>query len=127
VVLSEPSPGCVLVVDDADGLRRLVALVLRTSGYTVVEAATEAEALAAQADHAVHTMLVDVQLGDTSGLDLVRAIRATPAGARARVVLMTGAPDVDRATLTELGVSDVLTKPVTIDQIVDAVRCDGAG
>jgi DNA-binding response OmpR family regulator len=114
----------VLVVDDADDLRGLVALVLRQSGRRVVEAATAAAALEAHALHAPDVLLVDVHLADSSGLDLVAAVRATEQGRRTRVVLMTATPVVDPTVVADLAVDDVLVKPLMIDQILAAAGAD---
>lgn len=119
--------GCVLVVDDADDLRQLVAMILRSNGYDVVEAASARDALAVQSAREVDTMLVDLQLGAASGLDLVAAVRSTPKGAHSRVVLMTATPEIPRRTLEALHVERVLRKPVSIDDLVSAVRDPRAG
>jgi signal transduction histidine kinase len=71
----------VLHVDDApvDQYRR--RKTLERAGFTVLDAATGADALAAIAAHAPDIVLLDVKLPDTNGFDLTRTIKTSAAGA----------------------------------------------
>ncbi|MFK5143401.1 response regulator transcription factor, partial [Klebsiella pneumoniae] len=64
--------------------------------------------------------LVDVCLGDGSGLDVVRAVRkARPS---ARIVVASGYASLAVAvSATKLGADDILTKPVDADEIADSL------
>ena len=67
-----------LIVDDRPEARELVRGVLERRGYTVVgEAANREEALAAATGSEPDAVLVDLRLGDESGLELARALTAT--------------------------------------------------
>jgi DNA-binding NarL/FixJ family response regulator len=75
----------VLIVDDHPPFRAIARAVLEAEGYTVVgEAANGREALAAAERLRPALVLLDVQLPDADGRDLVRRLPAT------RVVLVSG-------------------------------------
>jgi two-component system, cell cycle sensor histidine kinase and response regulator CckA len=67
----------VLVVDDEAGVRKLAARILRTRGYSVLEAASGAEALiVAQSWHGrIHLLVTDVMMPGMSGWALARQLQ----------------------------------------------------
>ena len=69
----------VLIVDDYPGLVELYDLTLGAHGFEVVGAATVAEAMSRAASEHFDAAVVDVQLPDGSGVDLVEALRRIPA------------------------------------------------
>jgi len=73
-----PTPRRLLVVDDDESNRFVLAGLLRAMGHQVVEAADGAGALTRLAIHPVDVILTDLQLPDMTGTDLVRTIRALP-------------------------------------------------
>ncbi|MGO9780345.1 MAG: response regulator [Streptosporangiaceae bacterium] len=106
----------VLVVDDADALRRAVRRVLCDSGYEVDVAGTLAEARGMHPGQ-YEAVLVDARLGDERGLDLVDELRSRDPAATGRCLLMTGGaigviPD---------GLA-YLAKPFNPGELIDAVR-----
>ena len=81
----------VLVVEDQDDLRRLVAALLLSLGYRVVEAGGAEEAFEAVAREPVDLLLTDVVLpGGVSGFELAR--RLEPENPGLKVLYMTGDP-----------------------------------
>jgi CheY-like chemotaxis protein len=72
----------VLVVDDHQGFRRLARRMLERDGFTVAEATTGAEAIAAVEDLQPDAVLLDIQLPDIDGFavacSLAAAERPTP-------------------------------------------------
>ena len=109
----------ILVVDDDDALARLLAVVLEQAGFgTPRTARTGAEALPAAADADV--ILLDHQLPDAGGLDLIPAIRAAPS--HPAVILITAYGDETlAATALRLGADDYLVKDGTLPRIVPQV------
>ncbi len=106
----------VLVVDDADAMRRAVRRVLCDSGYEVDVAGTLAEARGMHPGQ-YEAVLVDARLGDERGLDLVDELRSRDPAATGRCLLMTGGaigviPD---------GLA-YLAKPFNPGELIDAVR-----
>ncbi|HZQ36596.1 MAG TPA: SpoIIE family protein phosphatase [Dehalococcoidia bacterium] len=100
----------VLVVDDDVDLNRALTAQVRRAGHEVRSAFSGAEGLAQLAAQVPDAVLLDVQLGDMSGLDVLEVIRERYAGVI--VILMTaqGSEDVAASGL-RLGADDYLRKP----------------
>lgn len=108
----------VLVVEDDDSIRKGVMALLRLRGHPAVAAAGVAEA-AAQLDAATPThLLLDLNLPDGAGTQVLRRVCAE--GLPTRVALVTGA--IDTALFDEaraLGVDAVFVKPPDWDKLFD--------
>lgn len=109
--------GTVLVVDDEPALRLLCRLNLEFEGFSVLEAATLAEARRRLDATAVDVVLLDVHVGEDDGRDLLDELRSQ--GSPARVVLLTGSVEV---TAAESGADLVIVKPFDPIELVAAVR-----
>jgi CheY-like chemotaxis protein len=98
-----------LVVDDDPTNRELMVRRLRRRGYAVEAAASGAECLARLALAPVAMVLLDVQMPDMSGFEVLGAMRSGSGAAAPRVpVLMVTAKDQseDVVTALELGADD---------------------
>jgi CheY-like chemotaxis protein len=82
----------VLVADDDENARLLVRTVLTYAGYRVTEAATGAQALTRVEADDPDLVLLDLSLPDTTGPELLRALRAPGNPRRFRVALYTATP-----------------------------------
>ena len=81
--------GNVLLVDDNDGFARVVAEVARQCRCKLVRAGTLEEAREFTANEGFDLILVDIELPDGNGLDLLEDIELDTHG---RMVVVTGAP-----------------------------------
>jgi CheY-like chemotaxis protein len=112
---TEPDSGTVLVVEDDDTMRGLVARGLREGGLRVVEARSASEALALSATGlAISLVLTDLGLPGVSGGELARAFAATAAAPP--VVVMSG------SAVDGVAAAAVLAKPFTPDELLGTVR-----
>ena len=124
---STPSPGTtVLVADDDEDVRTLVASVLRADGYVVVEASDGAELLsrleAALEDPTTRpdVVVADVMMPKLSGLGVLDTLRR--AQVHLPVLLMTVLEDVSiHVVARRLGALGVLHKPFDMDDLRTAV------
>jgi PAS domain S-box-containing protein len=115
--------GTILIVEDADGVRRLAARVLEQEGYQVLIAATPTEGLEIAARHAgpIHLLLSDVVLPEISGRVLAERLLADRPGLR--VLYMSGYTDdvvVHRGILNQE--MPFLQKPFTPESLLRKVR-----
>jgi two-component system response regulator RegA len=114
-----------LIVEDDEAFRARLARAMKRRGYAV----TAAESLAAAdgvlaAGPAPDCAVVDLKLGDGSGLDLVPRIRASAPDAR--IVILTGYGNIATSVAAiKAGAVDYLSKPADADAI-DAALNAGA-
>jgi two-component system, OmpR family, KDP operon response regulator KdpE len=110
----------VLVVEDDRLIRRLLRSVLPPRGFSIIEAETGAAALDILKDDAPDLIILDLGLPDTSGLGLLRHIRA---GSNIPIVVLsyTGAVTTKVEAL-EGGASDYVTKPFNVDELAARLR-----
>ena len=80
----------VVIVDDDDGVRKVLVTVLKQAGYGVLKATNCAEGLDRLRQYRPDLVLTGFLMPDSSGLELTFALRSDPALADTPVVLMTG-------------------------------------
>lgn len=110
----------VLLVEDDDDNRELMAEVLAASGFEVLSAASGQEGLKALAEHPVDVVVTDVGMPGMGGLELAKA--AKQIAPTVPVVIVTGwAERDDIAEARGKHVDAVLIKPVDPDALTQAV------
>jgi CheY-like chemotaxis protein len=101
----------VLVVDDERFFREAIRELLEGEGLAVAAAATAAEALEAASDPEVGVVVLDIQLPDRSGLEVLRALRERRP--EVRVVMLSAHTDQEYVLeALRLGACDYLAKPL---------------
>jgi DNA-binding response OmpR family regulator len=112
--------GRILLVEDEADIASLVRAYLERDGFQVVWATRGTEGLQAFERHDIRLAILDLQLPDTDGFDVCRAIRAC---SRVPVVMLTARDEeVDRVTGLELGADDYVTKPFSPRELVARVH-----
>jgi CheY-like chemotaxis protein len=101
----------ILVVDDEDLVRLVVAFKLRAKDFEVFEARDGWEALVRVPAVAPDLILTDFHMPRCNGEQLCRELQRNPATARLPVVLMTGGP-ADEALMRDLGCAAFVYKPL---------------
>jgi len=112
----------ILVVDDDEDVRTFLAKALGGIGGFSVEVAVTAEEALQNIENAVFDLiLVDFQLPDMDGLQLITEIvKSKP---KILTVLLTGHGSTDTAVeAMKRGASDYLTKPIDLDELVACLR-----
>ncbi len=109
----------VLLVEDDASIRRFVAMALEGEALRLVEAASLAEARARLRTEAFDVVVADLMLGDGSGMDLLRELAVRPT--LTRVAFSAGLDRAARAQLADIGVTEVLSKPVSVSALQGAV------
>lgn len=111
----------ILIIDDEDEIREIVALSLRAAaGWTVETAGSGAEGLLLAAAHRPDAILLDVSMPGMDGLATLRQVQADAALRDVPVIFLTGRAMNGR--FAELGAAAVLAKPFdprTLAQQVD--------
>jgi len=102
----------VLVVDDEQDILDLVRFRLEHDGYRVITASDGQAGLALAQEERPDLCILDVMMPKLTGLEVLAHLRADPATAETRVILLTSRgqdADIDRGF--ELGAHDYVTKP----------------
>ena len=113
------SCGSILLVEDEPRLRQTLARSLAGRDFRVLEATTAAEAIAAMTDHRFDLMLLDINLPDATGWDVLRGLPR--ADHQLPVVVMSAVPP-NPARLREFRPFGILHKPFPIDALLRLIR-----
>jgi DNA-binding response OmpR family regulator len=118
--MTEP-PAAVLLVDDDEAKRYVLAAWLRRAGHTVTEADTGRDALGKVG--AVDLVLLDVNLPDMSGFEVCRLIKSDPAMAATPVIQVsaTAVEVADRAQGLTQGADAYLVEPTEPAELLATV------
>jgi ActR/RegA family two-component response regulator len=117
----DSSPPAVLWIDDQVRSGDIDVCSLESEGLAVDCAETGRDGLRLAQARAFDAILLDVRLGDESGLDVLEQF--TDAGVTAPIVILTGFAEVDTAVAAmKLGAADYRTKPVEAEEIASLVR-----
>jgi DNA-binding NtrC family response regulator len=113
-------PGVILVVDDDDPVRVMIARLLRTQGYTVLQASQAAEARAILEGQRPDLVISDIVMPGESGIELRRAIATMYPGLP--VILISGYSAEGPAEFAARTPDTVFVqKPFAADQLLDLV------
>lgn len=111
----------VLLVDDDQGLVRVLRQGLVAEGFTVSAAHDGAEGLRLASGPAFDVVVLDVMLPELDGQEVLRALRSE--GVTTPVLLLTARDAVsDRVSGLEAGADDYLTKPFAFDELLARIR-----
>ena len=111
----------VLIIDDEEGMRVVIADILSGEGYEVFSAAHGAAGLAQAAATPPDLVLCDISMPGMSGYEVLSALRREPSTAVTPVILLTGmGPEGLRAAMN-LGADDYLVKPVQSSVLIASV------
>jgi DNA-binding response OmpR family regulator len=110
----------ILVVDDELSLRRLMRLYLGKAGFSVQEATTGSQALAALRRGDIDLAIVDVMLPELDGFEVVRQARRNSS---IPIILLTArGEEASRVAGLEVGADDYVVKPFLAHEVVARVR-----
>jgi two-component system response regulator PilR (NtrC family) len=111
----------ILVVDDEQSMRELLAIMLKKEGFEVVTAESRAVAAAVLGQGPVGMVITDVKLPDGDGIEILRHVKsASPATV---VIVMTAYGSTETAVAAlKLGAHDYVQKPFDVDELKIVVR-----
>ena len=112
----------VLLVDDDEKLRQLVAEFLERHGMEVLSVADGVGADAALARQAVDVVILDVMLPGEDGLSICRRLTGSGEARPAIIMLSAAGEDTDRIVGLELGADDYLPKPANPRELLARIR-----
>ena len=111
----------VLVIDNESRLRATIAMLLQNSGYQVSTAEDGVKALSRLGEDLYRLVLLDLELPDIPGIEILRTIRSSYPNLLVVVFTSEASPDIIQEAL-ELGVNDYLLKPSDPNFIIEKLR-----
>jgi PAS domain S-box-containing protein len=122
VPMSQPSPA-LLVVDDEDTNRNLLARLFESKGFQVESASSGAAALEHLRAGSTDLVLLDMNMPGMSGFDVLKEIRASYTPGALPVVMVTGFGErQDLIRALELGANDYVTKPIDLPVVLARIK-----
>jgi CheY-like chemotaxis protein len=113
----------ILLVEDDDTNRKLVRIVLGGGRYRISEAVSVEQALALLQHEKPDLLLLDIRLGDGSGLDVIRHVRANPAFDQVSALAITAqAMKDDESRFLAAGFDGYLSKPIDTRRLPEVVE-----
>ncbi|BES70469.1 response regulator transcription factor [Marinobacter nanhaiticus D15-8W] len=110
----------ILLIEDDEELRGLLARYLNGQGFVVREAATGNDGLALAQDELADLVVLDIMLPDINGLDVLRQLRYRT---RLPVILLTArGEETDRIVGFEVGADDYIPKPCNPRELVARIQ-----
>lgn len=110
----------ILIVDDDESIRKVVATILQEKGYAVDTAETGREAIAKSNRKFYDLALIDMRLPDMEGTQLLTLMRETTP--RMVKIIMTGYPSLQNAMEAVNKNADAyLLKPVNMDKVLSMI------
>jgi signal transduction histidine kinase/DNA-binding response OmpR family regulator len=115
----------ILLAEDNAVNQKLALRLLQQMGYRADLASNGIEAIECVARQTYDVVLMDVQMPEMDGIEASRRITTRwPAGQRPRIVAMTAnAMQGDREMCLAAGMDDYLSKPIRLDELVEALMC----
>jgi len=113
----------ILVVEDEQAIREMIAFHLVRAGYEVLEAETCGAARALLADEQPDLALIDWMLPDMSGLELTRMLKRDETYEDLSIIMLTArAEERDKISGLDGGADDYITKPFSPRELVARIQ-----
>jgi len=116
-------PKTILVVDDEQAVRHMLAFMLKREGYTVIEAADANAARSMIADHRPDLILLDWMMPGITGVELTRSLRKDSFSREIPIIMLTArAEEEDKIRGLNVGSDDYVTKPFSTRELLARIR-----
>ncbi|HTH83738.1 MAG TPA: sigma-54 dependent transcriptional regulator [Mucilaginibacter sp.] len=118
--MSTQAKGRLLIIDDEERLRQLLARILQIEGYEVLEAGTAKQGLRHLDNEAIDVVISDVKLPDINGVELAKVIKTSHP--EVEVIVLTAYGTIaDGVTAIKNGAFDYITKGDDNEKIIPLV------
>jgi two-component system phosphate regulon response regulator PhoB len=113
----------ILIVEDEQAIREMIAFHLARAGFTTLEAENSARARELIADERPDLALVDWMLPDMSGLELTRMLKRDDQYADLAIIMLTArTEEADKVSGLEGGADDYITKPFSPRELIARIQ-----
>ncbi|MCG6148483.1 DNA-binding response regulator [Leptospira levettii] len=110
----------ILLVDDDGAIRKMLRIALEAKGYQIMEAVSKKDTIESIALHSPKLVLLDLQLPDGNGLEVIKEVRTfsdVPF-----IVLSVMNSEEDKIALLDAGADDYITKPFSMGELLARIR-----
>ena len=123
-------PGCVaqgskkiLLVEDNNEVRELLALFMTRLGYKVFEAATGLKAIDLASTVQPNLIIMDLRLPEMNGTETTARLKANPSTRDIPLLVITGyAAGIDTRRALDAGAAEILHKPIDVTRLSNVLR-----
>jgi two-component system phosphate regulon response regulator PhoB len=113
----------ILIVDDEQAIREMIATALEMAGYVAIEAADGQAALQVVVDQRPDLILLDWMLPNQSGIELARRLKRDQMTAEIPIIMLTAKGEEDHKVKgLEAGADDYITKPFSPRELVARLK-----
>lgn len=112
----------IMLVDDNPLMQQVISRFLVSQGYEVVVAPNGADALRMAQEQRCELLLIDLNLPDQDGPELLAALRKVPSLATIPAIAISGMGDTQRLEVQRFGFNDYFSKPIDLDELLDRVK-----
>jgi CheY-like chemotaxis protein len=121
----QPRALSVLIVEDDDDSREMLAELVTMLGCRALRAGDAAQALRHARESAPDLALVDIGLPEVDGYEVARRMRTQPGGKNVRLIALTGYSDLSvREEALAAGFDDFVVKPVLPEALESLLRAE---
>jgi two-component system response regulator HydG len=114
-------PARILVIDDDEGIRASLSMILQHAGYLVDNAENGKQAIEKTSENFYNLALIDIRLPDMEGTELLSSLKETTP--KMVKIILTGYPAMNNAvTAVNKGADAYLIKPVNTDELLTVVK-----
>ncbi|MBS7646336.1 MAG: response regulator [Candidatus Bathyarchaeia archaeon] len=111
----------ILIVDDDENIRKVLAMILEDEGYTVDQAETAKQAIEKTRRNFYNVALIDIRLPDMEGIELLTKIKDTVP--RMRKIIVTGYPTLQNAIeAVNRGADAYILKPFDVNKVLATIK-----
>lgn len=116
-----------IVVDDSSAMRAILKMIMKKAGFEVLEAGNGREALEVLGKSgAVDLALVDWNMPEMNGFELIQAVRANHDYDKTKLVMVTTEADIDEVSKAlAAGADEYIMKPFTREVVVEKLQMLG--
>ncbi|MCU1347210.1 MAG: two component system regulatory protein [Acidobacteria bacterium] len=111
----------ILVVDDDVPILTLMRNLLREFGFEAVVAGTGAQALAAAREQPPDLVLLDINMPEMSGDEVIRALRRDHGAEQMPILILSGEP-MAPTEVAALGANAAVQKPFDVPELIQQIR-----
>ena len=113
----------VLIVEDNDNNMELISFILESNGEETIKTVNGLDGVAKALSEKPDYVILDIQLPDIDGLEVLKRIRANKEGKGIPVIAMTSyAMSGDRERLIESGCNGYIEKPINPELVMGQIK-----